>query len=51
MKDFNLGERLALEWVQQQLEDLLDKKDITDKEVKIVSERICRRIDKIWSEQ
>jgi hypothetical protein len=53
VKQFNLGERIALEWVVREIEELFEhseKHDIIDKDVRDLAKRITRRIDKIWEE-
>ena len=53
VKQFNLGERIALEWVVREIEEIFDrseKHDIVDRDVRDLAKRITRRIDKIWEE-
>lgn len=54
VKQFNLGERIALEWVVREIEELFEqseKHDINiDKDIRSLAKRITRRIDKIWEE-
>lgn len=50
MNEFDLGQRIALEWVENQLENLLEQETITDVMVKQVAERISNKISNLWKE-
>lgn len=48
-KQFDLGERLALEWVITEIDELFEhNRDVLDTDVKRLAERICKRIDAIY---